>query len=78
MDVNSLEYNVEEESKLQDLQLLLMLIDRVNGKSNAPSQPENPSEPDTEPAPEPEPPAEPAKQTSLEEIIANIEEKTQR
>ncbi len=75
MDVNSLEYNVEEESKLQDLQLLLMLIDRVNGKSNAPSQPENPSEPDTEPAPEPEPPAEPAKQTSLEEIIANIEEK---
>ncbi|MDE7079664.1 MAG: hypothetical protein K2O95_06085 [Clostridia bacterium] len=77
MDVNNLVYDREkgesDKDSIQDLQLLLMLIDRVNGKaSSAPTEPENPEEPNE---PQPEPTPAPTNTTSLENIIANIEEK---
>ena len=66
MDVNNLAYDTqdgENNEEIQDLQLLLMLIDRVNGQSSG--APTNPDEP--QPAP--------TNSTSLDGIITNIEEK---
>ncbi|MBD5086378.1 MAG: hypothetical protein HDT32_03355 [Clostridiales bacterium] len=79
MDVNKLNYDRElgdgDKNNLQDLQLLLMLIDRVNAKATTTPttpDPENPIPPEpSEPQPEPTP----AKTTSIDSIIANIEEK---
>ena len=76
MDVNKLNYDREsgdsDKDKLQDLQLLLMLIDRVNAKATT-----TPSYPEGEDSQEPVEPVEPtpAKTTSIDGIIANIEEK---
>lgn len=81
MNVNALGYDRElgekDKNTIQDLQLLLMLIDRVNG--NATTTPANPDpDPSDEPIesqPEPQPEPTPANTTSLENIISNIEEK---
>ena len=85
MDVNKLNYDRElgesDKDNLQDLQLLLMLIDRVNAKATTTTTtPENTdtenstSQEPSEPV-EPQPEQTPAKTTSIESIIANIEEK---
>ncbi|MDE5549260.1 MAG: hypothetical protein K2J13_03305, partial [Clostridia bacterium] len=86
MDVNALIYDKEigerDKDLIQDLQLLLMLIDRVNAKAKTtPTNPdtenpdaENPN-PDTEEPVEPQPEPTPAKKTSIESIIADIEVK---